>query len=275
MLIKSFSIYNFLNYDYYTINFDKFSTIKDVNVLKSLYVFKYLITLSEDHPELASLVTNEVKPKQDEETIFKLAVEVNSETYTYQLNVFNNEITFEEFTNNNKLIYQRANNEIVLEEEPFIWNCENGKYKPFLNTCATSSNEPSTHFFYFMKEGLEGMAEWISSSLNDLVKNLFNDEPDELLLLIRNINIYNNNNSYTTLKYPMDVEILNELTNFNFKNLMELRTRKFLKLNIFITWLSVIQGGILVIDDSDLLEFEEYINNYVNYLNNIQVLMIK
>jgi len=274
MLIKSFSIYNFLNYDYYTINFDKFSTIKDVNVLKSLYVFKYLITLSEDHPELASLVTNEVKPKQDEETIFKLEVEVNSETYTYQLNVFNNEITFEEFTNNNKLIYQRANNEIVLEEEPFIWNCENGKYKPFLNTCATSSNEPSTHFFYFMKEGLEGMAEWISSSLNDLVKNLFNDEPDELLLLIRNINIYNNN-SYTTLKYPMDVEILNELTNFNFKNLMELRTRKFLKLNIFITWLSVIQGGILVIDDSDLLEFEEYINNYVNYLNNIQVLMIK
>ena len=48
-----------------------------------------------------------------------------------------------------------------------------------------------------------------------------------------------------------------------------------LKLNIFITWLSVIQGGILVIDDSDLLEFEEYINNYVKYLNNIQVLMIK
>ena len=79
MLIKTFSIYNFLNYDYYTINFNKFSTIKDVNVLKSLYVFKYLITLSEDHPELASLVTNEIKPKPDEETIFKLEVEVNGE----------------------------------------------------------------------------------------------------------------------------------------------------------------------------------------------------
>ena len=125
-----------------------------------------------------------------------------------------------------------------------------------------------------MKEGLEGIAEWISSSLNDLVKNLFNDEQDELLLLIKNINIFNNN-SYTTLKYPMDIAELNDLTKLNFKNLMELRTRKFLKLNIFITWLSVIQGGILVIDDTDLLEFEEYIKDYINYLNNIQVLKIK
>ena len=274
MLIKTFSIYNFLNYDYYTINFNKFSTIKDVNVLKSLYVFKYLITLSEDHPELASLVTNEIKPKPDEETIFKLEVEVNEETYTYQLNVFNNEITFEEFTNNGKLVYHRAKDEILLEEEPIKWNCENGKYKPFLNTCATSSNEPATHFFYFMKEGLEGMAEWISSTLNDLVKKLFNEEEDELLLLIRNINIYTNND-YSTLRYPMHIEILNELTKLNFKHLMELRTRKFLKLNIFLTWLSVIQGGILVIDDLDLKEFEEYIQNYTNYLNNVQVLMLK
>ena len=274
MLIKSFSIYNFLNYDYYTINFDNFSTIKDVNVLKSLYVFKYLITLSEDHPELASLVTNEVKPNPKEETIFKIEVEFNEEEYAYQLNVHNNEITFEEFTHNKKMIYQRVKNEVILEDEPIVWNCENGKYKPFINTCATSSNESATHFYYFMKEGFEGIADWISSSLSDLIKKLFNEESDELLLLIKNINIYIDND-YCTINYPVEIEQLNDLTKYKFTNLMELRTRKFLKLNIFITWLSIIQGGVLVIDDSDLLEYEKYISDYVKYLKNIQVLIIK
>ena len=272
MLIKSFTIHNFLNYEYYTIKLDKISSINDINILKSLYVFKYLVTLSEDHPELASLVTNEKKPNDNEETIFKVEVDYKGDEYTYQINVFKNEIVFEELTWNKKTVYQRIKNEVILNNEPLVWNCHNSKYKPFLNTCATTDNQLAANFFFFLKENIEGIIPWINSALTDLTKKLFNEEEDVLVETIKNIGFYSNNN-IIDLYYPMEMAELSSITNINFDNIDSLKTRKFLKLNIFINWLRIVEGGVLLIDDLDMIEFLDYLKKYVTYLKNIQIII--
>lgn len=277
MYIESFTIHNFLNFEHQVISFENFTTLENNTALKAFYIFKFLLTLSEEHPNLVTLICNEKRPFENEEISFEIVIHIYNYTYHYKIILKRGKVLYELFREikiKPKIIYQRLENEVILDGEPILWNCPNHIFKPFLNTCATKNNYHGQTLFYFFKEKILGFSNWIKNSLNDDINDLFNNKTTAITSIIQDIPIINNNIFY--YHYGDDVSNLNKLlTNLSFENLKDSNTQLFFKINIYLLWLNIIEGGILIIDDKYSLKYLDYMKTSQKHYPNIQYIIIK
>lgn len=283
MYLNSFKLINFLSFDTLEINFEKFTTIDNLEALKGFYIIKLFIALSEDHPEIIALIDNEKRPNKSKEMKFEILLNIHSYLYQYKIIIFNKQIVYEELfeiSSEKKCIYQRIANELVFEDEPLSWNCPNSSSKTFLNTCASKNNLHGQNFYFFFKENILGDASWIKNSLNDYIIQLFKQEnlQDNILTLLKDIPIINSEKNETKIfQFCDNVQELNLLlpSKMKFQNIWDLNTRNFLKVLIYLNWLEIIGGGIFILDNPEILTYLSYWRDCSNYYQDIQFLIVK
>lgn len=256
-MLKKLIVKNFLSLNEGIYVFDNINKINEEG-LKSFFILKYLITLSDTRPDLVTLIDNEKRPNRTLPLSFEIEVNLDNFNYQYFVSINNNSVFSEYLKIDNQLIFMRDDTKIILNNEVITWNCPNQKHKVFLDACATKA-DIKNDILYFFKENILSITKITTNPLNDDIKKLFKNEPSSLTPLIENIIIYNQN-----YLYGDSLEKLNLILKENnskikpFTNNEDIELNNFLQLNINLSWLIMIGGGILFLDKSYL--------SYINYL---------
>lgn len=271
-MLKSFTVTNFLSINECTYSFDN-SCENYINEegLKAFFILKFLITLSEQKPELVTLINNEIRPNPLKPIIFSLNAFYNENNYEYLIEINQNCITSEVLKINNFLIFNRSISGIILNNEPITWNCPNQNHKVFLDACAVN-DQANNNFLYSFKENILGLTKFCKNPLDDDINKLFSGEASSITSLIKNILIINE-------YYDFDDDI-NQLNNILLKNnfdisfkSLDLNLKNFLKLNINLTWLVMIGGGTLFLDHNYYI-YQAYLNKYLENNQMIQIIFL-
>lgn len=269
-MINSFLIKNFLNLEYQEYTIAKISNLNEEGI-KSFFILKYLITLSEKMPNLVSMVDNEVRPNNNLPVEFKVQLSEDNKQYSYEIKIHNHQIVFEELIENDQIIFTRFFDSINLFNEPVRWNCPNKEHKVFLDACGTKENIDNKILFFF-KEKVFALTKYLKNPLNDDILALFRKEENDVNVLFKDILIINE-----IYHYGDDINLLNhildqyQLNIIPFKSINELRCRNFLKLNILLSWLVMIGGGSLFLEQEYLI-YQDYINQYLEKHPLIQII---
>lgn len=254
-MLKTFRIRNFLSISDKTYSFSEINYINEEG-LKAFFILKFLVTLSEQKPELVSLINNEMRPNPLNPISFEINLDYHGCDYFYEIAINENKIIYEFLKIDSLEVFKRTLQGIILNNETITWNCPNQDHKVFLDACAVN-DQKNNDFLYFFKENIFGLSKFIKNPLDDDINKLFNHSYSSISPLIKNILICDE-----YFDYDEGFEKLNLILkkyDLNLKNDFEIFD--FLKLNINLTWLVNIGGGILFLD-SKYLSYKSYLINY-------------
>lgn len=268
-MLKKFTVRNFLSLKDQTYEFNDFTPINE-DALKAFFILKYLITLSDERPDLVTLIDNEKRPNRALPLILEVELDLNNDNYAYHVCIFNNRILGEHLKINNKFVFERHKTQITLNNEVIVWQCPNQDHKVFLDACATKS-VINNDFLYFFKENILSITGFTTNPLNDDIKKLFLNEKNEVTSIIENITIYNK-----TYIYPHNLEDLNLILKERnssigpFNDINSLELRNFLKLNINLSWLLIVGGGVLFLEHA-YYSYANYLADYLLLHSNVKI----
>lgn len=273
-MLKSFTVTNFLSINECTFSFDN-SCENFINEegFKAFFILKFLITLSEQKPELVALINNEIRPNPLKALSFELKSIYNGYNYDYKITINQNCIIGEIFKINDSLIFERTSSDIILNNEPITWNCPNQNHKVFLDACAVN-DQVNNNFLYTFKENILGLTNFCKNPLDDDITKLFSGESSSITSLIKNILIIDEYYNFDDDVCKLNNILRKHNLNNHFFNQFDLRLQTFLKLNINLTWLVMIGGGTLFLNDNYLC-YQSYLKKFIDENNTIQIIFLK